>query len=276
MAAFPISGAYIAVPHEHTQQERIKKTGKVVLGIHIVGENPVIETYVRSKRLYGKRIGATVVLYRHDASKTTEAMLACIADSVTYCDGVIVQLPLPLHMDREKILNAVPKSHDVDMLSAASWDAYKNNETLLIPPVARAVRIALESLPINIKRKKSIVIGYGRLVGQPVAIELQKIGCSIEIIDAKTDPEKRKQLLASADIIVTGVGKPNLITPEDISDGVILIDGGTSEGDGTSVGDISYACESKASYFARVPGGIGRLTVVSLFENLILLKEQKG
>lgn len=275
MTALPISGAYIAVPHEHAQQECIKKTGKVVLGIHIVGDNSVIETYVRSKRMYGKRIGATVVLYRHAVTKTTEELLACIADSVSYCDGVIVQLPLPPHIHREVILNAVPITRDVDMLSDAAWNAFKLGSTNLVPPVARAVQIALESLSVPIKKKRVVIVGYGRLVGQPVSIILERMGCVVSVVDVKTNLEDRKQLLAGGEIIVTGVGKPGLLRPEDISPGVILIDGGTSEGDGTSVGDIAYECEEKASYFARVPGGIGKLTVVSLFENLLLLKESR-
>jgi methylenetetrahydrofolate dehydrogenase (NADP+)/methenyltetrahydrofolate cyclohydrolase len=101
------------------------------------------------------------------------------------------------------------------------------------------------------------------------------MGCVVTVIDSKTSKKESEEAMKAAEILVSGVGKHNLITPDKISKGVILLDGGTSEGDGTSVGDIAFECEAKASFFARVPGGLGKLTVVSLFENLLLLKESR-
>lgn len=259
-----------------TQRRRVAALGKVVLGIHVVGENPVIETYIRAKVAYGKRIGATVVIYRHAPERTTEDILDTLKDSITYCDGVIMQLPVPAHIDKDRVLNSIPETHDVDVLNSATWLAFTEDKTPLIPPVGRAVEIALASLPVQSLMFREIhaaVVGFGRLVGQPVAHILDRMGCHVYVVERDTPPDERAAVLQNADVVVSGVGMPNLITPDMVKDGVILLDGGTSESEGGTVGDISLDCREKARYFAEVPGGLGPLTVVSLYENLLILAE---
>lgn len=278
MSSLPISGLYLREEAVPRQKTRVSALGSCVLGIHIVGENPIIERYVRAKQAYGKRIGATVVLYRHPEHSTTEEILTSLRDSCSYCDGVIVQLPVPEHIDKETLLEAVPATHDVDMLTTSLWGAFQREETSLVPPVARAVEIALASLPIQslmFRDIKAAVVGFGRLVGQPCALMLDRIGCSVFIVEKDTPPTARDDILKAADIIVSGVGIPHLIQPHMIQEGVILLDAGTSESAGGTVGDISLECRAKARYFAEVPGGLGPLTVVSLFENLLVLAEQR-
>lgn len=278
MTSLPISGKYLREQIVVGQRERVTRLGKVALGIHVVGENPVIETYIRAKVAYGKRIGATVVIYRHAEERTTDDILDTLADSITYCDGVIMQLPVPAHVDKERVLESIPLSHDVDMLSSRAWQAFENAETRLVPPVGRAVEIALASLPIQslmFREVHAAVVGFGRLVGQPAAVILDRMGCHVHVVEKETPADERAAVLGNADIVVSGVGIPNLIMPPMVKDGVVLLDGGTSESNGGTVGDISLECREKARYFAEVPGGLGPLTVVSLFENLLLLAESR-
>lgn len=278
MASLPISGKYLAESILENQKKRVAQLGKVVLGIHVVGDNPVIERYIRAKVAYGKRLGVTVVIYRHEVGRGTEDIIGTLADSITYCDGVIVQLPLPPHVDKEAVLESVPVTHDVDMLSSSAWLAFEENTTRLVPPVGRAAEIALASLPVKslmFKEIHAVVVGFGRLVGQPVAHILDRMGCHVYIVEKETTDADRAALLAMADIVVSGVGSPNLIQPHMVKEGVILLDGGTSESNGGTVGDISHDCRTKAKYFAEVPGGLGPLTVVSLYENLLLLAEAR-
>lgn len=249
---------------------------KPVLHIHVVGINPVIETYVKAKHAAGERVGIHVEIIRHDETIHEDALMGAVQQSAQVCDGMIVQLPLPEHIDRQKVLNAIPTEKDADLLSEKTWLRFENEITKLIPPVAGAVLLVLDAYNIDVYRKKVAVVGYGKLVGQPVAIVLKRRGAYIEVIDSKTSDFAKEKILRDADVIVTGVGRRNLIQPETIKDGVVLLDGGTSESEGGTAGDIALSCESKASFFARVPGGLGPLTVASLLKNVVELARERA
>jgi methylenetetrahydrofolate dehydrogenase (NADP+)/methenyltetrahydrofolate cyclohydrolase len=247
------------------------ETFKPKLIIHVVGENPVIETYVRAKMQSGTRAGIEVLVQRYPADILEEKLIDALHESEVLCDGMILQLPIPAHLDKQKILDLIPCEKDVDLLSEKTWLRFENGITNLVPPVAGAVLLALDEHRIDVYRKKIAIVGYGKLVGQPVSIVLKRRGAYIEIIDSKTSELARQKILREADVIVTGVGKQGLIMPEHIKDSVVLLDGGTSESSGGTAGDIDFSCESKASYFARVPGGLGPLTVASLLKNVLEL-----
>jgi methylenetetrahydrofolate dehydrogenase (NADP+)/methenyltetrahydrofolate cyclohydrolase len=242
-----------------------------VLHIHVVGVNPVIETYVKAKHTAGERVGIHVEIIRHDATISEDALIDALLHSAARCDGMILQLPLPEHIDRQKVLNTIPTEKDADLLSDKTWLRFENEITKLIPPVAGAVLLALDAYNIDVYRKKVAIVGYGKLVGQPVAIVLKRRGAYIEVIDSKTSDMAKEKILRDADIVVTGVGRQGLIRPESVKDGVVLLDGGTSESEGGTAGDIALECETRASYFARVPGGLGPLTVASLLKNVVEL-----
>ncbi|MFM2415135.1 MAG: hypothetical protein RI911_828 [Candidatus Parcubacteria bacterium] len=249
---------------------------KPKLIIHVVGINPVIETYVGAKVKAGAKAGIDVVVVRYDAAIQEDELLKALDASMSQCDGMILQLPIPQHLNRQKILNSIPPEKDADLLSDKTWLRFENEITQLVPPVAGAVLLALDAHTIDVYRKKVAIVGYGKLVGQPVAIVLKRRGAYIDVIDSKTGDLAREKILRDADVIVTGVGKKGMIQPEMLKQGVILLDGGTSESEGGTAGDIDFSCESKASYFARVPGGLGPLTVASLLKNVVqLAKEAK-
>lgn len=249
---------------------------KPVLHIHVVGINPVIETYVKAKHTAGARVGIHVEIIRHEESITEDALIEQIRSSAETCDGMILQLPLPEHIDRQKVLDTIPTEKDADLLSEKTWMRFENEITPLIPPVAGAVLLALDAHKLDVYRKKVAIVGYGKLVGQPVTIVLKRRGAYVDVIDSKTSELARRKILHEAEVIVTGVGRKHMIVPDDIREGVILLDGGTSESEGGTAGDIALECESKASYFARVPGGLGPLTVASLLKNVVELARERA
>jgi methylenetetrahydrofolate dehydrogenase (NADP+) / methenyltetrahydrofolate cyclohydrolase len=242
------------------------------LDVILVGDNIVSEKYVARKKKMGEEIGVEVVVHellsdiaQVDLEEEIEKL-----NNNERVNGIIIQLPLPARMssdgpaqiDEQNILNLVSPEKDIDALGS---------ETRVLSPTVGAIKEILERNNIDLKNKKAVVLGKGKLVGRPVAIWLTQEGANVEIIDSKTAEVDSIKLLQNADIIVSGVGKPSLITPDKIKEGVVLIDAATSEQNGSLKGDADPACADKCSLFTPVPGGVGPLTVVMLFKNLLEL-----
>lgn len=197
-----------------------------------------------------------------------DANEAAIIDAVIApgADAVIVQLPLPKELDLEKVLAAIPLSQDADVLSAAAYARFEAGEaSALTPPVAQAVLEILSRAGSEVKEKKAVVVGRGKLVGKPCAALLMHLGADLTIIDRAT--EHPEEILRQADIIVSGAGRPHFITPDMVKEGAVLIDAGTSGTAGVVQGDFHPDCAAKASLFTPVPGGVGPVAVACLFSN---------
>ncbi len=190
-----------------------------------------------------------------------------------HADAIIVQLPLSSDISTEEVLNLIPLHQDADVLSAAARAKFEHNDRdALVPPVVGAVREILMRSKIDVKGRRAAVIGDGRLVGHPCAVWLKQQGAEVTVVTLESGD--LQVALANADIIVSGAGSPNLITPDMIKDGVVLIDAGASELDGAVVGDADPACAQKCSIFTPVPGGVGPIAVACLFENVVSLAEK--
>lgn len=242
------------------------------LAIVIVGSDPVSHVFVKLKEKYAKEIGVETRLYRFEESVTTNQLreqMNAIVHEVRN-DGVIVQLPLPSHIDAQSILNSVIPAKDIDMLAARSVGDLQVGKAKILPPTARAVELLIQKYGIEVKNKKAVVIGQGRLAGQPLALWLRQQGA---VVTTFSDAEHfNERLLQDADIVISGVGKPGLVRGEHVKDGVIVIDLGTSEQAGKIEGDVDFdSVSKKAAYMTPVKGGVGPLTVACIFENLIKL-----
>ena len=250
------------------------------LAIIYVGSDPVIEQFIRLKQKFGQSIGIKVVVKRFDVTVTTVklcdeiALLAKAQDRQggDYYAGMIVQLPLPVTLDQTAVLNSVPVDRDVDVLSSLAHENFLAG-SLVLPPVVGAVREVLRHCRVDFTAKEVVVVGYGKLVGQPVSAWLRNNAIDHQIVTEDT-PDAAEQI-ARADILILGVGKAGLITPTMIKVGVIIIDAGTSEESGSIRGDADPACQSVAAALTPVPGGIGPLTVATLFANLLHLYHDK-
>ena len=226
----------------------------------LFGNDPASIQFIKIKTNIAEGLGIKVELVTGPQDIITDQALG-LMDEVNKkdYDGIVVQLPLPKQLDVDAILNEIPQEKDIDVLGASQKDA----------PVAKAVFEILNFYNISLAGKKILVIGNGRLVGKPVAKILADKGLEYDVIDKNTDELVSKEKIANADIIVSGAGIPHMIKSHMIKDGVVLIDAGTSEQSGKLVGDIDPACRDKAALITPVPGGVGPVTVVSLFANLL-------
>jgi methylenetetrahydrofolate dehydrogenase (NADP+)/methenyltetrahydrofolate cyclohydrolase len=226
----------------------------------LFGNDPASIQFIKIKTNIAERLGIKVELVTGPQDMIIDQALGLIDHVVSKdYDGIVVQLPLPKQLDIETILNEIPAEKDIDALGFSQKTA----------PVAQAVFEILNFYTIDLKNKNILVIGNGRLVGKPVARMLTNKGFDYDVIDKDTDQVMSAEKIKLADIIISGVGVPHMIKPEMIKEGVILIDAGTSEEEGRLVGDIDPTCAGKALIMTPVPGGVGPVTVVILFANLL-------
>jgi len=246
------------------------------LGIVVVGENPVIESFVRIKKKYGASIGVNIIEVRFSEKITTEELIGAVRDASlrSDIDGLIIQLPLPAGINTQAVLDVVPTAKDVDMLAASSTTAFARGEAKIFPPVAAAVQEILERYNINVEGMEVLVLGHGRLVGIPVSLLLRHNHAHVTVID-KPVRDLAEHVHDSA-IVICGVGMPGLITKEMLGPNTILIDAGTSESAGKVVGDVDPKCAEVARLMTPVPGGVGPIAVAMLFRNLILLAREQN
>ncbi|MES2214309.1 MAG: bifunctional 5,10-methylene-tetrahydrofolate dehydrogenase/5,10-methylene-tetrahydrofolate cyclohydrolase, partial [Patescibacteria group bacterium] len=166
---------------------------------------------------------------------------------------------------------AVEPDLDVDLLGAETKKQFINGETKRLPPVAGAVMEMLGRSKISLLKKRIVVLGRGKLVGEPVGMLFEREGIPFDHIDKETSNEEILGLLSQADIIISGIGVPHFILPEMVKDGVVIIDAGTSESGGKLAGDMHPDTASKTSFYTPVPGGVGPVTVAVLYRNLFAI-----
>ncbi len=256
--------------------ERIKEDIRICVAnskakslvIFYAGDNPVIERYIAMKERFGAEIGILVKVKKFTTDVAQDFLISEIKKSCNEYSGAIVQLPLPPHINREAVLDAVSLHQDVDVLSEAAFLSFAKGETKRLPPVVFAVASMIREYEIDLSGKNIVVVGRGRLVGLPIAAWLAREGFAYKTIDK--DTADKETILRNADVIISGAGEAHFLRPEIIKEGSILFDAGTSTSDGKLAGDIDPAAYAKAALVSPVPGGVGPLTVVGLFRNLFL------
>ena len=258
-------------------------TEKFRLGIVVVGGNPAVKSFIAQKRKAADGVGIDTRVYPFSAEITTNELRKRISEIVheKRNSAVIIQLPLPGHINTQYILNSVPPEKDADVLSARAVGNFSVGKSPIMPPVAGAIKALFEEYGIDYKNKYIVILGAGNLVGKPTALWLLNEKATFSVIRSATrHPE---EFLRQADIIISGIGKPGFITGNMVKDGVVLIDAGTSESEGPStglgikklVGDADFdSVSAKCSYITPVPGGVGPLTVTMLFKNLVTLSKK--
>lgn len=254
---------------EQLKRERALIGGPISLGIIVATDNPVIESFVAIKTKVAEALRVTMV--RRDVpDATTETVMTAVRDLKfdDTIDGIIVQLPMPGAIDINAVLSEVPDMKDVDGINPFTPEKRR----IARAPVALAVREILERTHTKIEGARAVVVGAGRLVGQPTAALLRELGADVSVF---TLTEGSIEDLKHAAIIVSGAGQPHFIKPEHIMEGVVLIDAGASESDDTIQGDVDPACGEKASVFTPVPGGIGPISVAMIFRNILALKRAR-
>lgn len=241
--------------------------GPVTLGIVVVGKDPVIESFVRIKGRAADDIGVELIRVDLSAGVSTDDCIHSVVQVSNSVDALIVQLPLPSHIDTDAVLSAIPKEKDVDAINPTIGD----EDHPVSAPVALAVMELLKRGSVEVNGTHAVIVGNGRLVGRPTATLLRQGGADVKMF---TLEEGSLDDLQYADIIVCGAGNPGMIKSEHIKDGVALIDAGTSEQGGAIMGDADPSCAEKARVFTPVPGGVGPVAVAMIFKNLLDLVEK--
>ena len=236
---------------------------EVIVRAIVMQPTPATESYLRVKAARAADAGMCMEIVRVPEDAVTEDVLNAVR--AEGADGIIVQLPLPDTINSSLVLDEIALEKDADVLSKVAYEhfAYRTKDALL-PPVVGAIKEVLARSNVSIKGKRAVIIGSGRLVGQPAQAWLEAEGADVIVVTRQSGGFEE---LAHADIIISGAGSPHLITPNQIKDGVVLIDAGTSESNGAIAGDADPACADKASVFTPVPGGMGPIAVACLFEN---------
>ncbi len=241
------------------------------LAVVIVGENPASRVYVRHKTKACAETGIHSEVHEFPASATEAAVLERIAqlNADPKVHGILVQLPLPPHIDTRKLLEAIAVHKDVDGFNLYNVGSLVAGESIFPPCTPYGVLCMLEYSNIPIAGQNVVVVGASNIVGKPMASMLMKRDATVAITHIKTRDLAQWTILA--DILVVAAGKPNLITAPMVRTGAVVIDVGINRlPDGRLVGDVDFdAVREKASYITPVPGGVGPMTVTMLLVNTI-------
>nr|MBL8412713.1 bifunctional methylenetetrahydrofolate dehydrogenase/methenyltetrahydrofolate cyclohydrolase FolD [Dechloromonas sp.] len=246
------------------------------LAVILVGDNPASRVYVGNKVKACAECGVASFHHALPAEASEAEVLACIdrlnADPAV--NGILVQLPLPPHIDVRKVLEAIAVDKDVDGFHLYNVGGLVVGNTIFPPCTPYGVQLLLETTGTEVAGKNVVVVGASNIVGKPMALMLLQKEATVTVCHAKTRDLAQHTILA--DILIVAAGKPGLIVPRMVKEGAIVIDVGINRlADGRIVGDVDFAgVKEKASWITPVPGGVGPMTVTMLIENTLRSTER--
>ncbi|QKF92488.1 bifunctional methylenetetrahydrofolate dehydrogenase/methenyltetrahydrofolate cyclohydrolase FolD [Campylobacter sp. CCUG 57310] len=251
---------------------KLKNLGvEPALAVILVGEDKASQTYVASKEKACHACEIKSIMHRLPEQTTQNELLALIDllnldDSV---DGILVQLPLPKHINTDKILESISPNKDVDGFHAINVGKLSSGLDGFVPCTPLGIMEILKEYDIDVSGKNACVIGRSNIVGKPMANLLLNASATVTVTHSKT--KNLKEICKSADILVAAIGKPFFVTEDMVKDGAIVIDVGINRlDDGRLVGDVDFdKVASKCSYITPVPGGVGPMTIAMLLSNTI-------
>lgn len=256
--------------HEEVKAEVSKLNKKPCLLVILVGDDQASQIYVASKEKACKKVGMiskTIVLDKNSSQKQVIDIIQ-EANKDNNINGILVQMPLPDHMNAKAVVDAISPLKDVDGLHAINQGKLMLKEEGIIPATPKGIMRLLDEYHVDLKGKNALVIGRSILVGNPVAQLLLQRDATVTIAHSKT--KNLKELCQTMDIIVSAVGKPKTITEDMVKEGAVIVDVGINRVLGTLVGDVDYLLVSpKTSRITPVPGGVGPMTIACLLENVM-------
>ncbi len=245
------------------------------LSVVLVGDNKVSLSYISQKKESCIKTGIDFDLYQFDKDISQDDLRKEIERINENSSGVIIQLPLPLSLNGQEVLNMIPKEKDIDILSEIRLGKFYAGDFDLLPPVVGAISHVFSKEEISLKDKYVVLIGSGKLVGKPLSIWLMAQGATISVLNKGT--KDISSFIKEADIVISGAGSSNLIKGEMVKEGSIAIDAGSSIEVGRVSGDFEKeTVTKKTSLFLPVPGGIGPITTACLIDNLVKLNKFYG
>ena len=241
------------------------------LAVILVGDNPASQVYVRNKVKACEDNGLHSVLEKYDAAMTEAELLARVEalNNDPSIHGILVQLPLPAHIDAQKVIEAISPAKDVDGFHIASAGALMTGMPGFQPCTPYGCMKMLDSIGYELRGKHAVVIGRSNIVGKPIALMLLSRSATVTICHSATADLKAQTL--QADVIVAAVGKRNVVTADMVKPGAVVIDVGMNRNDeGKLCGDVDFdGVKEVAGYITPVPGGVGPMTITMLLVNTI-------
>lgn len=265
-----LNGKVVADAIAQQLKNDIKQSGrKLTLGIIQVGSEPSSTIYIQYKMKMAAKLGVEV-RYEKLSQEISQAELLDVLQQWNHdarITGYIVQLPLSPHLNPEEIINAIAPNKDVDGLTALNKGLLSTNQPTILPATTRGIISLIDYYQIELAGRHVVVLGRSNLVGLPTAIALLHRHATVSILHSKST--NVKNTLALADIVVAAIGKPGYLDSELLSSKTIVIDVGITSVDGKLYGDTNFEqVKDDVKAITPVPGGIGPLTVISLFQNL--------
>lgn len=256
------------IREEHSQLK--EKYGKPAgLAVVIVGNNPASQVYVKNKIRACENVGFYSENIELDENISEKELLQEInkLNKNDRINGILVQLPLPAHINELKIIDSISPEKDVDGFHVSNIGKMViGDETGFLSCTPYGIMQLLEEYKIEIAGKDAVIIGRSNIVGKPMALMLIQKGATVQVCNSRTKDLRKK--LNEADIIIIAAGVPKLLKKEDVKEGAVVIDVGINRVDGKICGDVDYEeVAEKTSYITPVPGGVGPMTIASLIKN---------
>ena len=254
------------------ENESLKSKGiETGLAVVIVGDDPASRVYVNNKKKACDTVGFKSYEYALPSETSQEELLQLVdvLNNDDKVNGILVQLPLPKHIDETAIINAISPNKDVDAFHPINVGKIMVGDYAFLPCTPAGVMELIKSTGVEISGKECVVIGRSNIVGKPMAMLLLHSNGTVTICHSRT--KNLAEVCSKADILVASVGKPNFVTADMVKEGAIVIDVGINRLDnGKLCGDVNFAeVEPKASYITPVPGGVGPMTIAMLMQNTL-------
>ena len=248
-----------------------QQTGKVPgLAVVLVGNDPASAVYVKNKNKTCETMGFQSFSHTLSADTEEKELLKLIADlnANPEVNGILVQLPLPDHINEQKVLEAIDPKKDVDGFHPVNVGTLTSGGDALAPCTPAGIIEMLDFYKIGIEGKHAVILGRSNIVGKPMASLLLKRHATVTICHSRT--RDLPAVARSADILVAAIGKPRFVTPEMVKEGAVVIDVGINRVDGKLVGDVDFdKVAEKAAFITPVPGGVGPMTIAMLMKNTL-------
>lgn len=240
------------------------------LAVVLVGEDPASQIYVRNKGIACETVGMHSKTIRLPQSASQDEVIAAV-DELNADDsihGILVQLPLPGHLDEAAVLARILPQKDVDGFHISNAGKLFSGQAGVVPCTPKGIIHMLKQGGVELTGKDAVVIGRSNIVGKPAAMLLLNENCTVTICHSRT--HNLKEHCRRADILVAAIGKPRFVTADMVKPGAAVVDVGINRVDGKVVGDVDYEAVSEvAGYITPVPGGVGKLTISMLIENTL-------
>ena len=258
----------ISKEHDLMFKKNGRRAGLVVI---IVGDDKASRVYVKNKRMTCEKVGFFTETIDFSSNISEEDLLKEIEklNKDTRFDGILVQLPLPKHIDELKVLNTISPDKDVDGFHFNNiGKMVVGDDTGFLSCTPYGIMQLLDEYNINVEGKDVVIVGRSNIVGKPMALLLIQKRATVQVCNTRTKDMREK--LKNADIVIAAAGVPNLIGLDDVKKGAIVIDVGINRVDGKLCGDVNFEeIKNIASYITPVPGGVGPMTIASLMKNTL-------